>query len=68
MTQPLSLSQLQAEYDYRVSERLGILCGTSVPTDAQLAIATSEADQWLKQYQESVATLPKAPVTPRKTA
>jgi hypothetical protein len=36
------------EYRYRYDERLGILCGKDEPTDEQIKIAKSEADEWLK--------------------
>lgn len=36
-----------AEFDYRLEERLGILCGTSKPTREQDAIAYDEASKAL---------------------
>lgn len=37
------------EFDYRVAERLGMLCGASKPTPDQCEIAVSEANAWLRQ-------------------
>jgi len=37
-----------AEWQYRYHERLGILCGTAIPTLEQEAIARAEADAWLE--------------------
>lgn len=45
----MSLKELYTEYDYRISERLGILCEDRRPTPEQLAIAEAEARQWLRQ-------------------
>lgn len=45
----LSLKELWTEYDYRLSERLGVLAEDRPPTPEQLAIATKEADCWLRE-------------------
>ena len=37
------------EWNYRVTERLGILCGADEPTPEQLALAQEEADDALRQ-------------------
>lgn len=37
------------EFDYRVAERLGILCEDREPTTEQREIAVSEANAWLRQ-------------------
>ena len=50
----MSLKELQAEWQYRLDERLGILCGSNTPTPEQMKIATDEADQWLKDYEVSL--------------
>ena len=55
---PPTLTELYAEYSYRRDERLGILCEDREPTPEQLAIATSEADLWLKE-----TTRPLIPAT-----
>lgn len=45
----LTLTELYAEYDYRIAERISILCEDRPPTPEQLAIATKEADDWLRE-------------------
>ncbi len=35
--------ELRNEHWYRMSERLGIMCGTDIPTKEQMKIATKEA-------------------------
>jgi hypothetical protein len=40
---PRNNDERRAEYNYRVQERLGILCGGRQPTREQLRIAHSEA-------------------------
>lgn len=40
--------QIREEYQYRIAERLGILCGSRKPTEAEIEIAEAEADEWLK--------------------
>lgn len=37
--------ELQNEWDYRYTERIGIMCGTEEPTEEQKAIAKKEADE-----------------------
>lgn len=39
----------QREWEYLVTERLGILCGADTPTPEQIALARSEADAWFKE-------------------
>ena len=53
----MSADALQAEYEYRYMERLGILCEDRFPTAAQRRIAHDEA-------QEAVTTLARASVPP----
>jgi len=43
----LTPTELQAEYDYRLSERLGILCEDQPPTPSAQSLAKAEADAWL---------------------
>lgn len=38
--------EMEAELAYRITERLGMLCGTATPTPEQLEIAQAEADTW----------------------
>jgi hypothetical protein len=47
---PMTDEELKIEMDYRIQERLGILCGAAEPTPEQLKLATAEADQWLADY------------------
>lgn len=42
------MTQDQQEWNYRYSERLGILCGSDTPTENQKVLARTEADRWLK--------------------
>jgi hypothetical protein len=37
----------QTEWEYRKSERLGILCGESRPTVLEEVLATADANEWL---------------------
>lgn len=37
-------AELKSEFDYRISERLGILCADAEPTPEQFHIARTEAD------------------------
>jgi hypothetical protein len=37
------------EWNYRVTERLGIMCGTDEPTPEQLTLAQEEADDALRE-------------------
>jgi len=45
MNNPMTPTELQAEYDYRVTERIGIMCGTDDPTPGQRAEAEREAGE-----------------------
>lgn len=45
----MSLKKLYEEHQYRLSERLGILCEDRVPTPEQMAIAEREAQEWLAE-------------------
>jgi hypothetical protein len=49
-TYPHTPAEIEAERRYRIEERLGIMCGSDVPTDEQLEIAVREADEWVKDY------------------
>jgi hypothetical protein len=51
---PSNEEQIEQERRYRIEERLGIMCGTNVPTDEQLAIAIREADEWVLEYVKSL--------------
>lgn len=39
-------AQIEAEKQYRIQERLGIMCGADKPTNKQTEIARQEADHW----------------------
>jgi hypothetical protein len=41
--------EIQREFDYRLQERLGILCGAGTPTKEQQAIAEKEAWEAIKK-------------------
>lgn len=45
----MSLKELYEEHEYRISERLGILCEDRQPTAEQMEIAQREADEWLRE-------------------
>lgn len=45
----MTTDELQEEVQYRIEERLGILCGADDPTPEQLKIANDEADQWARR-------------------
>ena len=47
--------ELQAEYDYRLQERLGMLCGDMVPTKEQIALAEREARKAVEDLQDEEA-------------
>ncbi len=51
---PLNEQDIEDERRYRIEERLGIMCGSDVPTDEQLAIAIKEADEWKLEYIKSL--------------
>lgn len=40
----MTTADRQAELQYRIQERLGILCGSAKPTSEQLRIAHNEAE------------------------
>lgn len=44
--------ELDIEHAYRVSERLGILCGAGEPTPEQLEIAEREADEAIERLRK----------------
>ncbi len=46
----LTLKEQFLEYQYRIDERLGILCEDRPPTPQQFAIAEREANQWQADY------------------
>ncbi len=50
----MSAQEIAQERAYRITERLGILCGKNEPTPEQRAIAKAEADAW-----EAKATEPE---------
>lgn len=50
--------QLQAEHDYRVTERLGILLGDKPATLSANFIAQSEAGEAIERLKESNETRP----------
>lgn len=41
----MTLKELSAEYEYRLTERLGHLCEDREPTPAQLKMAEAEAQE-----------------------
>lgn len=43
----------EREHRYRLTERLGILCGSATPTPEQERMAKQEADQWVKDNDEA---------------
>lgn len=45
----MTQQELKAEFDYRYSERIAILCVTEQPTDSQVDIAFNEACEAVKQ-------------------
>ncbi len=47
----MTAAELQAEWDYRFEERLGIMAGPDEPTDQQRLIAMAEADDAIDQLQ-----------------
>lgn len=52
----------QAEYDYRKTERLGLLCGTKEPTPWQENIAHFEAMEAISKINATLSkTLPPVP-------
>lgn len=49
--------QIKAERDYRMQERLGILCGSREPTQDEIDIAFEEAEMW----ERSITSSPSPP-------
>lgn len=45
-------SEINTEFKYRVSERLGMLCGAAIPTEEQQRLAEIEAHAWVLQWKE----------------
>ena len=45
-------AELSAEYAYRMTERLGHLCGSAPPTPEQEALARAEADDAVRRLRE----------------
>jgi hypothetical protein len=45
----MTTHELQEEVQYRIEERLGILCGTECPTEEQMKLANDEADKWARE-------------------
>ena len=48
----MTSAELQSEHDYRVNERLGILCGSDSPTPQQLDMSTRDADETLETLKQ----------------
>jgi hypothetical protein len=48
----MTLTELYTEYQYRIDERLGILCEDREPTSEQRKLAEKEAQEWLRRYQK----------------
>jgi hypothetical protein len=46
----MTATEIQAEMNYQVSERISILCEDRPPTPEQLAIAHEEARDWQRRY------------------
>ena len=42
----MTTEEIQAEWQYRYQERLGIMCEDREPTPEQKAIAFKEANEW----------------------
>ena len=43
-------AEIIAEWEYRITERLGNLCGANEETPAQRKLAISEADEWERRW------------------
>ena len=52
----MTTRELYVEWEYRHSERIGILCGAENPTPEQVEIAKQEADQWKAIYDGTMDT------------
>jgi len=48
----MTYTELQAEWEYRRQERLGLLCGTDTPTPEQELVARTEADAAVRVLKE----------------
>jgi hypothetical protein len=48
--EPMTPEEIERERKYRITERLGVLCGIEDPTPEQIAMATAEADEWAAQH------------------
>jgi len=46
------VTDLDIEIQYRLQERLGILCGAEEPTNQQVQIALEEIEKFKKEYIE----------------
>jgi len=46
----LTLSEQFAECQFRIAERIAILCEDREPTTEQMAIAEKEAQDWQRRY------------------
>lgn len=53
----MTTDELQEEVQYRIEERLGILCGAETPTPDQLKLANDEADQWARENHPAIYQL-----------
>lgn len=56
---PLTLSELEREWDYRYHERMGMLCPPgSLETQAQRDLAAREADEAVEALKAAEESLP----------
>lgn len=46
----MTSSEITAEKEYRITERLGLMCADGEPTPEQRAVATFEADIWERHW------------------
>lgn len=48
----MTIKDLDAEWTYRMEERLGIMCGMDEPTAEQFCIAMAEADEAVEKLKQ----------------
>ena len=48
----MNAQELDAEWTYRMEERLGIMCGMDEPTAEQFCIAVAEADEAMEKLKQ----------------
>ena len=48
----MTSKELDSEIQYRLQERLGILCGSEEPTNQQVQIALEDVEKFKKEYIE----------------